>query len=111
VTYDLDSETYEVEGSNTVILGEDRDEDEGSRPVRLLTDFLIFEPGNDNELVSLDELLNATSSRQFEAVGDVAPVYANEEDAGLDDDMEDVPRQRLRTTAIFSFTMDYKSNE
>ena len=94
-----------------MIIGEDPEDYDTSKPVRLLTDFIIFDPGHDNELVSLNELLDANTDRQFEAVGNVLPVFVNDEDAGLDDDVESGSVQRIRTTSIFSFTMDYSSTE
>ena len=105
-----------------MIVGEDsgRDDDdddeedssEENKPVRVLSNFVIFDPAHGNEFVSLDELLNGDNSRQFEAVGYVAPMYANEEDAAQDDDVvKDASKQVIRTTAIFDFMMDYTSDE
>ncbi|EKM61513.1 uncharacterized protein PHACADRAFT_204683 [Phanerochaete carnosa HHB-10118-sp] len=83
-----------------------------NKPTRILTDFVIFDPGHDDELVSLEDLFDHTIDRSFEATGNVAPEFINEEDAGLDDDgfEDDLAKQRLRTSAIFSFTLDYNSS-
>lgn len=107
---------YDVERDDFVVYGEDPnddpDDEEGSKPLRILTDFVIFDPAHGNELVSLGELLNGNAGRQFEAVGNVAPVFINEEDAGQDDDIvEESAKQMLRTTTIFNFTINYTAHE
>lgn len=117
--YDPEEEPYDREESKTVVFGEDPEEidsvEDGGKgkPVRILTDFVIFDPAHDDELVSLEDLFDTTISRQFEAIGNVAPEFNNEEDAGLDDDgsADATNKQRLRTTAIFGFTLDYNSSE
>lgn len=96
-------------------MGEDLDDLVGDdKPVRSLTHFVIFDPRK-QELISLDELYAGETHRQFEAFGTVTPVFANEEDAGQDDDYESGRRdrfvQRLRTSAIFNFMIDYSGDE
>ncbi|KAI0368858.1 S-adenosyl-L-methionine-dependent methyltransferase [Pilatotrama ljubarskyi] len=103
------------ESGDMVIFGEDPlDHDESSmeKPMRLLADFAIFDPRG-FELVSLDLLDNSdTQGHQFEAAGFVAPVFLNKEDEGQEDELDDEDDrrrqlQRLRTSAIFSYTIDY----
>lgn len=91
-------------------LGEDEDED--SKPVRVLSDFVIFDPRHDNELVSLDEIekSDATMDREFEGAGNVRPLL-EDEDEDQDDDVEgqqDVVR--LRLSAILRYWTDYKED-
>ena len=96
--------------------GEDPDDyvDEEAKPVRILSDFAIFDPrhGRAFELISL-ELLHDTAKtdHHFEAAGNVSPVYLNEEDAGQEDGVMDGEKpdlQRLRTSAIFRYFIDYQ---
>lgn len=100
------------ERADMIIFGEDLEDDDGSKPVRVLTDFVIFDIKHDNEIVSLDALDDRTIERQLEAVGYVAPAYINEEDAGQDDDVsDDAEKQRLRTSVIWNFEIEYISEE
>ncbi|KAI9070389.1 S-adenosyl-L-methionine-dependent methyltransferase [Trametes sanguinea] len=107
------------EYANTVVPGEnplERDEaaaDPNSKPIRALTDFSVFDPSRQFELISLGLLdEESAQARQFEAAGAVAPVFLNEEDAGQEDDLDSedgagTKLQRLRTSAIFRYTLDY----
>ncbi|KAI8998552.1 S-adenosyl-L-methionine-dependent methyltransferase [Trametes punicea] len=110
------------EDANTVIFGEDPLErngaaDANSKPVRALSDFSVFDPLGEFELISL-KLLDEESAqpRQFEAAGVVAPVFLNEEDEGQEDGLDDEEvaqwkPQRLRTSAIFRYTVDYTKRD
>lgn len=108
-----------MEASDTIVLGEDPEEDDGGKPVRMLTEFVIFDPNHGNELVSLDaleELANGKPNQDFVVVGFVSPVFANEEDAGQEDDIandasDSNNKQRLRTTSALSYSMDYTTDE
>ena len=70
-------------------------------------------------MISLALLDTDQSGRHhFEAAGAVAPIFLNEEDEGQEDvldgeDDSDISKlQRLRTSAIFRYTIDYtKSDE
>ena len=103
----MDDDDYEVEKADTLIFGEDQEEYGSKKPVRILTDFVIFDPTSRNEMVSLNDL----SGRHLVAVGYVGPVCLNEEDAGQDDDDGDASRQSLRTSPIQTLHMDYISDE
>ena len=97
------------EKADTVILGEEPD-DAGQRdlPVRVLTDFCIFDRKDDFQFCSLnDENLRM---HVLEAAGFVSPVYANEEDEGQEDDVEE-DLQRLRTSTIQQYSLDYESRD
>ncbi|KAI0354603.1 S-adenosyl-L-methionine-dependent methyltransferase [Trametes cingulata] len=107
------------EDADTVVFDEDSlERDEGAsdeKPVRLLADFTIFDPRG-YELVSLGLLDSDTHSYHFEAAGFVAPVFLNKEDEGQEDgvDTEDDHKrhlQRLQTSAIFAYTIDYTKTD
>ncbi|KZT70140.1 S-adenosyl-L-methionine-dependent methyltransferase [Daedalea quercina L-15889] len=97
------------EEADTVIFGEDPDDArDGGLPVRVLSDFSIFDPKADYQLLSLDE--ENTHRHELEAGGFVSPVYANEEDEGQEDDVEG-SLQRLRTTRIERYSLDYETRD
>ncbi|KAI0095061.1 S-adenosyl-L-methionine-dependent methyltransferase [Irpex rosettiformis] len=111
---------YILETEDAIIIGEDEPA-EGckDKPIRLLSEFVIFDPAHGNTLVSIDELHKA-NNKHFEAAGRVGPVCMNEEDAGQDYEAElndaqlnDTQGlycnqlQRFRTSAILSFSIDY----
>ncbi|TFY55316.1 hypothetical protein EVG20_g9367 [Dentipellis fragilis] len=104
-----------LEQQHTHIFGEDPDADDGDGiPVRVLTDFVLFDPTRTNELVSpaLLESVDEVEGRQFEGAGVVAPYYVNEEDEGLEDDDEDDDEDeergmRLRLSAVLAVYIDY----
>ncbi|KAJ3552491.1 hypothetical protein NM688_g4121 [Phlebia brevispora] len=113
-------ESYVLETASTLILGEDPTEEFSSdeKPIRLLTDFCIFDADSLEE-VTLDDLPkeeNSTNTERYEAVGHVAPIY-EEEEAGQDDDCQDdyAPEiaktpsepQKLRTSRVLNFSIDY----
>ncbi|CAL1693859.1 unnamed protein product [Somion occarium] len=105
----LERDDEDEERADLIIIGEDTEavpEESNNKPIRLLSDFVIYDPKHGNELISLLDLENGDVDREFQAAGLVAPVFVNEEDAGQEDD-EDVPVQRLRTSAIFRFSLDY----
>lgn len=98
-----------------MVQGEDPEDygDGEGKPVRQLSDFVIFDPSPSRgfEPLPLDLLHDpAGVNRQFEAAGCVSPVYLNEEDAGQEDGVEDDEKlepQRFRTSAIFRYFIDY----
>ncbi|KAA1471594.1 S-adenosyl-L-methionine-dependent methyltransferase, partial [Dentipellis sp. KUC8613] len=112
-----------LEQQDTHIFGEDADAadadgNEDGIPVRVLTDFVLFDPSRTNELVSpaLLESVDDVAGRQFEGAGAVAPYYVNEEDEGLEDDDEDedgdgardaAHGMRLRLSAVLAVYIDY----
>ncbi|THH08718.1 hypothetical protein EW146_g8903 [Bondarzewia mesenterica] len=106
-----------VEQRDTIVLGEDfpdddddDDDGDGDReiPIRLLSDFCIFDTTRDNAMVSLLGELDDLSGRNCQAAGIVMPYFLNEEDAGQeeDDDEDDVPL-RLRLSKVDGWTIDY----
>ncbi|GJE89469.1 S-adenosyl-L-methionine-dependent methyltransferase [Phanerochaete sordida] len=104
-------ENYDEEGPRTFVDGEDADDVDPSgdnKPIRTLTDFFVCDHGTE-EHVSLEGLFDSESRSELRAYGDVGPMLENEEDAVLDDDAEDAPKRRLRTTAINGFSLDYTS--
>jgi DNA (cytosine-5)-methyltransferase 1 len=105
------------ESPDLVITGEDPDVvDDGSdsgvdrlqdKPIRVLTDFSIFDPKHRNEMVSLVAIEQDDGlDRQFEGAGFVAPYLINEEDEGQEDGLEG-ELQYVRLGAILRFTLDY----
>lgn len=105
------------EDAETVVQGEDPEDyrDGEGKPVRQLSAFVVFDPSTSRgfELIPLDSLHDpANTHRQFEAAGCVSPVYLNEEDAGQEDGVEDDEKlgpQRIRTSAIFRYVIDYET--
>ena len=121
-----DLRKYDLETADTIVVGEEEAvEGSDDKPVRLLTKFVIFDPMHGNHIVSMEEL-NEVNDKHFEAVGRVGPVYLNEEDAGQDYEAElndaevdGAPcpgqwgnqLQKLHTSAIFSFSIDYADEQ
>ena len=97
-----------IEAAELVITGEDPDGlDEGEKPIRLLSDFSIFDPKHRNEFVSLAAIEDDDGvDRQFEGVGMVMPYFVSEEDEGQDEETEIDP-QYVRLGAILRYTVDY----
>ncbi|KAI0778984.1 S-adenosyl-L-methionine-dependent methyltransferase [Trametes elegans] len=106
----------ELEDAKTIVYGEDPHERldirrDGDKPIRALNNFSVFDPRGFEmiPLGLLDE--NTTSGHHFEAAGVVSPVFTNEEDESQEDglDSEDSGKQlqRLRTSAIFRYHIDY----
>ncbi|KAG6840764.1 hypothetical protein C0991_004549 [Blastosporella zonata] len=94
---------------NLVIADEredEEDDDPDAKPIRVLTDFAIYDPKHNNEMV----LLNAIEEddgvdRQFEAEGAMLPYFPNEEDEG-----DEEPRM-VRLGAVLRYTFDYTRAE
>jgi len=103
------------EARASIILGEDPDAEDvdDDKPVRLLTDFCIFDPKHRMELISLGELEKDDSAldREIEGAGDVSPLLSNDEDAGQEDDLDDEQIERIRLTAIMRYTFDYTQGD
>ena len=57
-------------------------------------------------MVSL-ELLERNSDGAYEAAGFVAPMFANEEDAGQEDEDDEAVMQRLRTSRVLRYILNY----
>lgn len=93
-------------------LGEDPEADAEDKPVRLLTDFCIFDPRHDMELISLNELEkdDGTLDREIEGAGDVRPFISNDEDAGQEDDLDDEVSS-VRLSAIMRYMIDYTQDD
>lgn len=102
----VEGELLESEASR--ILGEDLGfrNGRGEIPIRLLSDFTIFEPGRRKEMVSLSEM--DKSNRAFAAAGEIRPFTANDEDAGQEDDFEnDGDTTRFMLGTIIATSIDY----
>ncbi|KAF8167566.1 hypothetical protein B0H34DRAFT_792278 [Crassisporium funariophilum] len=97
-----------IESSNLVIPGEDPEqEDDEEKPVRVLSDFTIFDPKHRNELVSLASIEEDDGvDRQFEGVGNVLAYFGRDEDEGQEDEMDHEP-QNVHLGAILRYTLDY----
>lgn len=102
-----------TETDRTFLSGEDpveRHDASDTKPIRILHDFVIFDPFNDLELVPLDFLDDASESRRgFEAAGFVAPLFLDDDDDddgdSDEDDVEELPR--LHTSAIWRYSIDH----
>ncbi|KAF9011170.1 hypothetical protein BDQ17DRAFT_1233710 [Cyathus striatus] len=103
-------ENEKLEDAELVLPGEDpEDGEKDDKPVRVLTDFVIYDPKHRNEMVSLSSLEEDDGvDRQFEGVGFVYPFVQNDEDEGQEED-DDTPIL-IKLSAIMRYTMDY-SNE
>lgn len=96
-----------VEDSELVITGEDPEDGLDEKPIRLLSDFSIFDPKHRNEFVSLAAIEEDDGEdRQFEAAGMVMPYFVSEEDEGQDEETEIEP-QYVRLSAVLRYTVDY----
>jgi hypothetical protein len=98
-----------VEDAELVIAGEDPEDGlaEGEKPIRLLSDFSIFDPKHRNEFMSLAAIEEDDGvDRQFECAGMVMPYFVSEEDEGQDEETEIDP-QYVRLGAILRYTIDY----
>jgi len=106
------------EDKDLVITGEDRDTgydsdddgdepDEEDKPIRVLSDFSIFDPKHRMEMVSLSAMEEDDGvDRQFEGAGLVTAYSLNDEDEGQEDDIDSEP-QYIRLGAILRYTIDY----
>ncbi|KAG6881334.1 hypothetical protein C0993_001909 [Termitomyces sp. T159_Od127] len=113
----------EFESADLVIIGEDpfNDEDEegdpDAKPVRVLSDFAIYDPKHGNEMVPLSSIEEDDGvDRQFEAEGIVFPYYQNDEDEGQeeDDENEDGNSREpklVKLSAILRYTFDYTETD
>jgi DNA (cytosine-5)-methyltransferase 1 len=110
------------ETEDLVVDGEDQigDDDErtvriGDKPVRTLSLFSFFDPGNELEMLSLSVLEDDdsdTEDRRVEGAGFVAPLLLNEEDGGQMEDAVDVRKQQyIRLTAVIRHTIDYAKKD
>lgn len=95
-----------------ISLDEDSEDSSEDKPIRLLSNFCIFDPKHKNQIISLEELEKDDSDfdREVEAVGDVRSYVLNDEDAGQEDDLVD-EFARARLTAIMRFTIDYTKED
>ena len=109
VTYEVNSKD-EKETEWTVIWGEDPDErlvNVSDKPVRILHDFVLFDPKS-YKYIPLNYLHDPEGRNyDFEAAGYASPVFVNEEDAVEDEDEDEEPQRRLRTSSVFSYSVDY----
>ncbi|KAI0720035.1 S-adenosyl-L-methionine-dependent methyltransferase [Cerioporus squamosus] len=100
-----------VETDRTFLTGEDPVEHHDAsdlKPVRILHDFILFDPLNHFESIPLDFLDDASESgRGFEAAGFVAPLFLDDDDDADSDDenIQDLPR--LHTSAVWRYSIDY----
>ncbi|KNZ81672.1 DNA (cytosine-5)-methyltransferase 1 [Termitomyces sp. J132] len=109
----------ELESPDLVIIGEDpfadEDDDPNAKPVRVLSDFAIYDPKHRNEMVLLSSIEEDDGvDRQFEAEGIVSPYYQNDEDEGQedDDDIEDNSELKMvKLGAILRYTFDYTETD
>ncbi|TFK42046.1 S-adenosyl-L-methionine-dependent methyltransferase [Crucibulum laeve] len=93
------------ETKDVVIPGEDPDEDGEDKPVRMLTDFSIFDPKHRNEMLSLAAMEEEDAiDRQFEGAGLVVPFFLSEEDEGQEEELQEV---YVHLGAILRSTVDY----
>lgn len=100
-----------------VVPGEDPDDgandqnidDEGNKPVRLLSTFSFFDSKHNMQMVSLramDEVIDI--DRKFEGAGIVQHLFVNEEDEGQEDDLdEELPPSFVRLGPILRYFIDY----
>ncbi|KAG6836078.1 hypothetical protein H0H93_011621 [Arthromyces matolae] len=106
----------QLESANLEVVGEDpfeHDDDPTAKPVRVLSDFVIYDPKHRNEMILLSSIEEEDGvAREFEAEGLVSPYYQNDEDEGQeDDDASDsgnIARQpkMVRLGAIMRYTFD-----
>ncbi|KAG6831961.1 hypothetical protein H0H87_003296, partial [Tephrocybe sp. NHM501043] len=111
----------EIEGPDLVIAGECEDEEDSGpdvKPVRVLSDFAIYDPKHSNEMVLLSAIEEDDGvDRLFEAEGIVSAYYANGVDEGEDDNVDEdgdktQPVQKMvYLAAILRYTFDYMEAE
>jgi DNA (cytosine-5)-methyltransferase 1 len=92
-----------------VIPGEDPDAHTGTdKPLRILSDFCIFDPRHNNEVVILSSMEEADGAdRQFEGAGSAIPLLENEEDEGQEDDIIDNQAVYVALESIWHFSVNY----
>ncbi|KAF8346872.1 S-adenosyl-L-methionine-dependent methyltransferase [Amanita rubescens] len=105
----------QLETQELVIPGEDPEDEpfeDDEKPVRILTDFSIFDPLHRNEMVSLAAIEEEDGvDRHFEGAGWVTADFISE-DVGQEDwdeDEEENLKVYVRLGAILRYTLDYKS--
>ncbi|KAJ7922796.1 hypothetical protein B0H13DRAFT_1865409 [Mycena leptocephala] len=95
--------------------GEDADPDVNTqKPIRILSNFCIFEPAAKNELVSLEALEISDNNRQFGAAGIVLLGDEDDEDYGQEDGadaIEETERDYLRLNDVALCPFDYFTEE
>ena len=88
------------------LIGEDEEDIPESLPIRVLSDFSIFDPRHSNEMMSLEAMdTDEGHDRVFSAAG---YVKANREDEEVEDqaaDDADQPIQYMRLRTIVAWTM------
>lgn len=99
-----------IEDSELVITGEDPEDglDDGEKPIRLLSEFSIFDPKHRNELVSLAAIEEDDGlDRQFEGAGMVVPYFISDEDEGQNEEETEIEPRYVRLSVILRYTVDY----
>ncbi|TCD63769.1 hypothetical protein EIP91_004952 [Steccherinum ochraceum] len=78
------------------------------KPIRYLSDFAFFDTRRNLEMAPLTVLDGvASAAGHYEAVGYVAPMFVNEEDAGQEDEDEEDVMQRLRTSQVLNYSLNF----
>jgi hypothetical protein len=95
-----------------VVFGEDGPDEsapEDEKPVRVLTDFTVFDPKHNNELISLGVLEEEEdiSDRHVEGAGIVSAYVVNEDEGQEDDIDEPMETLYVRLGAILRFSIDF----
>ncbi|KAK2464749.1 hypothetical protein APHAL10511_003167 [Amanita phalloides] len=103
----------EKEVKELVVPGEEPEEDpldDDEKPIRILTDFSIFDPLHRNEMISLAAIEEEDGvDRHFEGAGWTTAYYVDE-DVGQDDwETEEEEKVYIRLGAILRYMVDYKS--
>lgn len=115
-TFYVSRPNEQLETKELVIPGEDPEEDavdDNQKPVRVLTDFSIFDPLHRNEMVSLAAIEEDDGvDRSFEGAGWVTANFIDE-DVGQEDwedEEEEEEKVYVRLGAILRYTLDYRSD-
>ncbi|KAH6916709.1 S-adenosyl-L-methionine-dependent methyltransferase [Coprinopsis sp. MPI-PUGE-AT-0042] len=97
-----------IENEEFALPGEDDEDGPDSIPVRILTDFTIFDPKHMNEMVSLEAMDSDDGlDRAFSAAGYVRVRRAEEDAEDEEDEEEDEqPLQYIRLGAILTWSMN-----
>lgn len=96
------------------IYGSEDEQDEDDKPVRVLTQFTIFDPTCRKQFVPLSCLEEIGDvDYQVEAVGYVKPLIENDEDEGQEVDMDDEPERLsfVRLSAVLRYSYDYTAED
>ncbi|KAF8633579.1 hypothetical protein AX15_001372 [Amanita polypyramis BW_CC] len=100
------------ETKDLVVPGENPEEDpleEDEKPIRVLTDFSIFDPCHRNEMVSLASIEEADGiDRHFEGAGWVTAYFVNPDVGQEDWEDEDEGKVYVRLGAILRYSVNYK---